>query len=110
MQGSQLVYAPRVCNPCSIGGVLFTTGIRVQNVSGASANITIQYYDGGGGFISSETINSLSAYRAQNAASIPGNASSTVITADQNIVVVVNLLNSSDTTKDFAMTYNAPNR
>lgn len=96
-QGSLTVYAPRVCNPCNLGGVSFTTGIRVQNVSGSTANITIQYYTNTGGFISSETINGLSAYRAQNAASIPSTASSAVITANQNIVVVVTLLNSSDT-------------
>lgn len=109
-QGSTSVYAPRVCNPCTIGGVSFTAGVRVQNVGTGAANITITYYHSDGTWAGSETISNLGANYAQNVAAIPANLNgSAVITADKPIVVVVNLANSN-TNQDLTMTYNAPNR
>lgn len=105
---SRTSYVARICQNCSDG---FTTGLRVQNVGNATTTVQIRYYDANGNQIGVvETLSTLNMGRAQNASYIPnGLNGSAIITADQPIVVTANLANS-DTNKDLAMTYNAPNR
>jgi hypothetical protein len=104
---SHASYVVRICQNCSDG---FTTGLRIQNIGNATTTVLIQYYNTYGSLVGSEILYTLNMGRAWNANYIPnGLNGSAIITADQPIAVIANLANS-DTNKDLAMTYNAPNR
>jgi hypothetical protein len=106
---SKLSYAV-ACNGCVGVGVFFKSNIRVQNTNSAPSDVRIRFYDSSGvQFGSIQLISKLGGYKAQNVIIPSGLQGSSVITATQPIVVIVDI-NDNQLPEDWRVTYNAPNR
>lgn len=112
LAGTNTVILPRIYK--NYGADNWTTGIQVQNVGGAPANVTIQYYDQNGNPAATDG-DSIASNRAQ--VFWQGDASdplpspfvgSAVITSDQPIVAQVNV--ARDGAGDTGMSYSGFNR
>lgn len=114
LSGSTTVILPRIYK--NYGSLNWRTGIQVQNVSGAPANVTVRYYDQNGNLdpdaddtaTSIQPNKSVTFYQPSNSKLDSPFIGSAYITSDQPIVAVVNV--ASDGTNDAAMSYSGFNR
>jgi murein DD-endopeptidase MepM/ murein hydrolase activator NlpD len=111
--GTSLAYAPELYGGYVLNGQTWDSGISLQNASSSNANVTVTYYDQPGNQIGSWTRNALPPRAVwilnRWAGNLPsGFVGSAVITANQPVVAIVNVLHTGS--GDTNASYTAPNR
>jgi len=111
LNGSHTAYGPLVYHTYPQNGYTWDSGIAVQNLSSQPTNVNLYYYDTGGNPLASNPQSSPLTGRGMAVFFAPqsGFKGSVIITANQDIVAIVNVVNNAPS-GDTHATYNASNR